>query len=53
MNCSRPDIAYAISRLSRYTQNLNREHWAALNRVLKYLKGTINYELMYSGLPAV
>ena len=53
MNCTYPNIAYAISRLSHYTQSPNREHWTALNKILKYLKGTINYRLMYFGLPAV
>ncbi|KAL0352264.1 UNVERIFIED_CONTAM: Retrovirus-related Pol polyprotein from transposon TNT 1-94 [Sesamum calycinum] len=39
MNYTRPDIAYAVSRLSRYTHNPNKEHWVALRRLLKYLKG--------------
>ncbi|KAL0349108.1 UNVERIFIED_CONTAM: Retrovirus-related Pol polyprotein from transposon TNT 1-94 [Sesamum angustifolium] len=39
MNYTRPDIAYAVSRLSRYTHNPNKEHWFALRRLLKYLKG--------------
>ena len=37
MNYTRPDIAYVVSRLSRYTHNPNREHWVALIRLLKYL----------------
>ena len=53
MNCTHPDIAYAINRLSQFTQNPNRENWIALNRILKYLKWTISYELMYFGLPTV
>ncbi|KAK4400305.1 Retrovirus-related Pol polyprotein from transposon TNT 1-94 [Sesamum angolense] len=38
MNYTRPDIAYAVSRLSRYTHNPNKEHWDAFRRLLKYLK---------------
>jgi hypothetical protein len=53
MNFSRPDIAYAVSRLSRYTHSPNESHWEALGRVMKYLRGTMNYGITYSGFPAV
>ncbi|KAL6329572.1 hypothetical protein AAG906_022149 [Vitis piasezkii] len=53
MNCTRPDIAYAVGRLSRYTQSPNQDHWTAVRRVLKHLKGTINYGLCFSGFPSV
>ncbi|KAL0416828.1 UNVERIFIED_CONTAM: Retrovirus-related Pol polyprotein from transposon TNT 1-94 [Sesamum latifolium] len=39
INYTRPDIAYAVSRLSRYTHNHNKEHWDALRRLLRYIKG--------------
>ncbi|KAL0294458.1 UNVERIFIED_CONTAM: Retrovirus-related Pol polyprotein from transposon RE2 [Sesamum radiatum] len=39
MNYTRPDIAYVVSRLSRYTHNPNKEHWDTLRRLLRYLKG--------------
>ena len=51
MNCTRPDIPYAVGRLSRYTQGLNQDHWTIVRRVIKYLRGTINYGLCYSGFP--
>ncbi|KAK8617380.1 hypothetical protein V6N13_080296 [Hibiscus sabdariffa] len=38
MNFTRPDIAYVVSRLSRYTHNPSNEHWIALKRLLKYLR---------------
>ena len=53
MNFSRPDIAYAVGRLSRYTHNPNHDHWDALARLMKYLRGTMNYGIEYSGFPAV
>ena len=53
MNCTRPDIAYVVSKLSRYTSNLGPDHWKEIVRVLSYLKYTQNYGLHYSKYPAV
>ena len=53
MNCTRPDIACAISKLSRYTSNPNQNHWLAMKRVLGYLEDTQNYALHYNKYPAV
>ncbi len=49
---SRPDIAFAVKELSKFQQNPGREHWKAAKRVLRYLKGTLDYGLMYDGLKA-
>ena len=49
MNFSRPDIAYAVCRLSIYTHNPNNDHWSAFSRLMKYLRGTMNYGILYSG----
>ncbi|GJR00950.1 zinc finger, CCHC-type containing protein [Tanacetum coccineum] len=53
MTSTRPDIAYAVGRLSRFTSNPSRHHWHAITRVFKYLKGTMNYGLSYVGYPSV
>ena len=53
MNFSKPDIVYAVCRLSRYTHKPNNDHWSALARLMKYLRGTMNYGILYSGFPAV
>nr|KAJ0198596.1 hypothetical protein LSAT_V11C700365700 [Lactuca sativa] len=53
MISTRPDIVYAVGRLSRYTSNPSSHHWQAVSRVFKYLKGTINYGLTYSGYPSI
>ena len=52
MNSTRPDIAFAVGKLSRFTINPSSHHWQALNRVFKYFKGTMDYGLTYSGFPS-
>jgi hypothetical protein len=46
---TRPDIAYAVSLLSRYLKNPTEEHITGVKRVLRYLKGTEDYVLMFEG----
>ncbi|KAD4586033.1 hypothetical protein E3N88_23634 [Mikania micrantha] len=53
MTCTRPDLAYAVSRLSRYTSNPSSEHWKGMTRLLRYLRYTRNYGLHYGRDPAV
>nr|GEU39161.1 zinc finger, CCHC-type [Tanacetum cinerariifolium] len=53
MTCIRPDIAFTVGKLSRYTSNPRTQHWQAIQRVLKYLKKTMDYRLVYSGYPLV
>nr|GEX82103.1 zinc finger, CCHC-type [Tanacetum cinerariifolium] len=53
MTCTRLDIAFVVGKLSRYTSNLGTQHWQAIQRVLKYLKKTMDYKLMYTGYPSV
>lgn len=45
-NC-RPDISYSTSFLSRFMDRATDTHWAAAQRVLKYLKGTKKHGLLY------
>ena len=53
MNCTRPDIAYSISKLSKYTSNPRVDHWKVIIRVLRYLRYTLNYGLHYTRYLAV
>ena len=53
MSCTRPDIAYTVSRLSRYTSNLSAEHWKGIVKGLRYLRFTRNYGLHYNRYPTV
>lgn len=47
---TRPDIAYAAGVLCRYNNAPTINHWNAALRVLAYLKGTINYGLVYGNM---
>lgn len=51
MVCSRPDIAHAVSVLSRFvgTGRHGAAHWKAALRLLGYLKGTAHYRLVLGG----
>ena len=49
MLCTRPDICYLVGIVSRYQFNPGREHWTAVNHILKYLRRTRDYMLVYHG----
>ena len=53
MNCTRSDIACAVSKLSRFIVSPNENHWKAMKRLLGYLKHTQDYALHYTEYPAV
>jgi hypothetical protein len=50
---TRLDISFAVSKMSRFTSNPGDDHWHALERVMHYLVGTMDYGIHYSGYPAV
>ncbi|XP_062105110.1 secreted RxLR effector protein 161-like [Humulus lupulus] len=49
MLCTRPDICYAVGVVSRYQSNPGPEHWIAVKHILKYLRRTRDYMLVYKG----
>ncbi|XP_075100545.1 uncharacterized protein LOC142176513 [Nicotiana tabacum] len=53
MHCTRPDIAFAICKLSRFTSNPSNDHWKAISIVLGYLKYTKHLGICYNGFPNV
>ena len=44
---SRPDIAFAILVLSKFSNNSGQPHWTAAKRVLRYLKGRSSMSSLY------
>ena len=45
---TRPDITYAVGNVSKFCTNPTKQHWTAVKRIMRYLKGTTNMGLMYS-----
>ncbi|XP_050150594.1 uncharacterized mitochondrial protein AtMg00810-like [Malus sylvestris] len=48
LTCTRPDILYAVGLVSRYMENPTTTHLKTAKRILRYLKGTVNFGLFYS-----
>ncbi|KAL0286406.1 UNVERIFIED_CONTAM: Copia protein [Sesamum radiatum] len=47
VHCTKPDITYALSVISRYQACIGEEHWSTVKTILKYLKRTKNMFLIY------
>ncbi|GKB26309.1 retrovirus-related pol polyprotein from transposon TNT 1-94, partial [Tanacetum coccineum] len=45
--CTRPDIAHAVGVVSWYMAEPGREHWEAVKRILRYVKGTSDVALCF------
>jgi len=46
---SRPDLVFAIANVSLHLSSYEKEHWEAVKRVLRYVKGTGSHGLEYGG----
>ena len=46
-DCTRPDIAYVVGVLARFTSKPNFEHWNAMTQLMRYLKRIVHYGLLY------
>ncbi|KAJ0493560.1 putative RNA-directed DNA polymerase [Helianthus annuus] len=44
---SRPDIAFAVNRVCQFMHAPTENHWAAVKRILRYLKGTSHLGLWF------
>ncbi|CAH1414926.1 unnamed protein product [Lactuca virosa] len=49
MTCTRPDVAFALSMVSRYQGNPGKAHWTAVKNILKYLRTTKDWILTLGG----
>jgi len=46
---TRPDIAYTVNTLAKYSSNPGPEHIKAVKRIFRYLKGSLDYTITYNG----
>jgi hypothetical protein len=49
MVCTRPNIAHVVGFVSRYMNNLGKEHWEVVKWILRYLRGTTTHALYFGG----
>jgi hypothetical protein len=47
LTCTRPDILYGVGLVSRYMESPTITHFNAAKRILCYVKGTIDFGLLY------
>ncbi len=45
---TRPDISYAVNNVAKFCSKPTQQHWTAVKRIMRYLKGTINVGLRYN-----
>nr|XP_027191111.1 uncharacterized protein LOC113787003 [Cicer arietinum] len=45
---TRPDISYSVGLISRYMEKPRTSHYMALKRIFRYIKETIELDLLYS-----
>ncbi|KAA0062180.1 putative mitochondrial protein [Cucumis melo var. makuwa] len=48
LTCTRPDILFNVGLVSRFMESPTTTHLKVAKRILCYLKGTLDYGLLYS-----
>lgn len=46
--CTQPDIAHVVGELAKFCERHGIQHWFVAKRILKYLKTTANYSIVFS-----
>ena len=50
MVCTRTDLAYTVSLVSRFMSDPGKQYWEAVKWILRYLRGTTKVGLLFQGL---
>ncbi|XP_019179249.1 PREDICTED: uncharacterized protein LOC109174467 [Ipomoea nil] len=48
LTITQPDLSYAVNRLCQFMHSPTIDHWGLVKRVLRYIKGTLDYGLRLS-----
>jgi hypothetical protein len=51
--CTRPDIAFAVTTLAQFASNPTSTHAQAVKRVFRYLRGTVDRRITYTGAGSI
>lgn len=46
---TRPDLSFAVMKLAQFSHAPSTEHWTAVKRLLRYIRGTLDFGIVYSG----
>ena len=49
MVCTRPDIVHVVEVVSRFMSRPGKQHWEAVKRILRYLRGSSDTCLYFIG----
>lgn len=47
-NTTRPDIAFSVNLLARFSHAPTSRHWGGIKMIFRYLKGTVDMGLYYA-----
>eukprot|EP00253_Pinus_taeda_P014135 PITA_14135 len=47
LTVARPDIMFVVSLISRFMERPKKTHWQAAKRILRYVKGTKRFDILY------
>eukprot|EP00253_Pinus_taeda_P015456 PITA_15456 len=49
---TRPDLSFVVGLVARFMQNPSESHWKAAKRILRYVRGTVQFGIHYSAKAA-
>jgi histone deacetylase 1/2 len=53
LTITRPDLAFAVNKVCQYLHSPTTEHWTAVKRILRYVRGTSNVGLKIMKSPSL